>query len=96
MKPLEFVNDHKVEIGVGIVAVAAVTVGFAYGYKVGYSSGVMNFAKGLNAIKDVAKETGKAVPSIVRGLNDSSIEIPIKVFPEIIEDFAECTSLMRI
>ena len=96
MKPLEFVNDHKVEIGVGIVAIAAVTVGFAYGYKVGYSSGVKNFAKSLNAIKNVAKETGKAVPAVVRGLNDSNIEIPIKVFPEIIEDFPKRTSTVRI
>ena len=96
MKPLEFVNDHKVEIGVGIVAVVGVTVGFAYGYKVGYSSGVMNFTKYLNAIKDAAKETGKAVPAIIRGLPDPNIDIPIKVFPEIIEDFAECTSMVMV
>lgn len=97
MKPLEFVEKHKIEIGVGIVAATAITFGFAYGYKVGSHQGVRKFVGHLWEVQNEAKKINDAIPVII-GTVGTDFEIPIKICPDasIIDGFVENTSLTKV
>lgn len=96
MKPLKFVKEHKVEIGVGIVATITIIGIAGLSYKFGSRQGVDKLIEHLRVIQNEAKKINEEIPVLID--EGTVFEIPMKICPNasIIDGFVKDASLTKI